>query len=124
MFSIPDHINNSKNLAPSGDKLIDDLSRGSVPFDSSQIIDCSIVLVPVSLIACLDQCQLPRPTTLGITFLDNNVAENDTTVLGVDHERLKTSWSRILNTETQVGNEVQKPFEKDQMLTDPVNIML
>ena len=100
------------------------MSRGQIKFDLGQKIECSIVLVPISLIDCLDKCELERPTTLGLTFLDEVVAENDTTVLGVNHDKLKASWSRIRETEIQIGAEIYKPFEKDQMLTDPVIILI
>ena len=114
-------MKNTPHLAPNGDKLKDVLSRGTVEFKMDKLIKCSIVLIPVSLIKQLDNMQLTRAHQLGITLLDPIVAKNDTKVLGVNHEQLQTSWSRILKTEIQLGMEVYKPYEKDLMLAFPVS---
>lgn len=114
-------MKNTPHLAPNGDKLKDVLSRGGIEYKMDKLIRCSIVLVPVSLIEKLDSMQITRAHQLGITLLDPIVAKNDTTVLGVNHVNLQTSWSRILNTEIQLGMEVYKPYEKDLMLAFPVS---
>ena len=102
----------------------DVLSRGPIEHQLDHKLECSIVLIPASLVEYLDKMRTPRVQTLGITFYNPEVSENDNMVLGVDHEKLKTSWSRILHTEIQIGSEIVMPFERDHMLSDPVSSCL